>query len=141
MSRFSYTEDEDFPGQFYLWQGNCDRSMRSKKGQTELKVLREALLALPEKRLLLEALHDEKDGVCAIGAYAKHKGVDILQCDPEDATDEVGIDAGMPKMVAWKVVEMNDLMYDRETPEERYSKMLNWVESQLLPEPQTEGSH
>lgn len=145
--RINYSEEE-FPGQFELWQANCSRSIKGKRGQAELRILRDALLALPEKRLIEGLLYDDEGGVCAIGAYAKHKGLDIQKEDPEDHTDQVGIDAGMPEMLAWKVVEMNDEEFSgydfdtrkgtlfenrRITPERRFQMMLNWVESQLTP--------
>jgi hypothetical protein len=71
-----------------------------------------------------------------VGAYARQKGLDLQKFDPEDATDDVGIRAGMPKLVAWKVVEMNDMEYHSGfSPEERYRGMLAWLEKQLLREP------
>jgi len=132
VSRISYCDEEDFPGQFDLWQGNCERSLRGKKGQEELGELRAALLDLPDKRLLHKALEDEEGGVCAIGAYGKRKGVDLSKFDLDTDTDEVGIVGGMPRLVAWKVVEMNDFQFDRHfTPEQRYEKMLAWIDSKL----------
>ncbi len=147
---------EDFSGQFALWQANCNRSLRGKKGQQELRELEAALLSLPDKRLIRDLLTDEEGGVCAIACYAKHKGIDLSKFDPEDESDEVGIAAGMPPLVAWEVVAYNDLHLDtvwevahgplnrheatykggiplvREmTPEERYTKMLAWVRAQL----------
>ncbi len=50
--RLNYTEEEDFSGQFELWQANCRRSLRGKLGQRELGELRQALLDLPDKRLI-----------------------------------------------------------------------------------------
>lgn len=137
--RISYSEDEDFPGQFELWQGNCERSLRGKAGQEELRELRTALLAMPEKRLIADALEDEEGGICAIAAYGKHKGIDLSKFDVDYETDEVGIAAGMPKLVAWKVVEMNDVEFRRLTPERRYEKMLAWVESKLKPLSEVRG--
>ena len=131
MSRISYSCDEDYPGQFDLWQANCARSLQGKNGQEELRALRTALLAMSDKRLIHGALKDADGEVCAIGAYARHRGLDLDKFDPEDATDEVGIEAGMPSLVAWKVVEMNDMEFDHLTPERRYVKMLEWVEMQL----------
>lgn len=129
--RINYTEDEDFTGQFDLWQANCERSARGRQGRQELAQLRDALLAMPDKRLILGSLEDEEGGVCAIGAYAKHKGMDLSKFDPDSDTDEVGIAGGMPKLVAWKVVSMNDHELDHLTPEKRYEQMLAWVESKL----------
>ena len=71
--------------------------------------------------------------MCAVGAYGRHKGLDLTKFDVDSETDEVGIEAGMPKLVAWKVVEMNDILFDRTfTPEQRYEGMLAWVESKIL---------
>jgi len=132
MSRINYSDEEIYPGQFDLWQANCARSLRGKKGQEELRALRDALLALPDKRLIHGLLVDEEGEMCAMGAYAQYKGLDLQTFDPEDETDAVGIEAGMPALVAWKVVEMNDMeLHSRFTPEERYAMMLQWVERQL----------
>jgi hypothetical protein len=132
--RISYSDEEEFAGQFDLWQANCDRSIRGKSGQRELRALERALLAMPDKRLIHGELYDESGGVCAIGCYAKAKGLDISQIDPEDESDKVGIAAGMPPLVAWKVVEVNDVeIFRRATPEDRYAEMLAWVRSQLVP--------
>ena len=149
--RVSFREDEDRPGQFALWEANCQRSIKGRVGQRELRELEAALLALPEKRLIRGLLTDDAGGVCSIACYAQHKGLDLSKVDREDESDEVGIRAGMPRLVAWQVVAMNDLHLDtvwevahgpverghgtylvREmTPEERYTKMLAWVRAQL----------
>jgi len=56
----------------------------------------------------------------------------LKKFDPEKATNWVGIEAGMPSLVAWKVVEENDMLFhSRFTPEERYKGMLRWVETEL----------
>jgi hypothetical protein len=132
VSRISYCDEEDYPGQFGLWQGNCERSLRGKRGQEELRELRAALLSLPEKRLIHGVLESEDGEVCAIAAYGKRKGLDLSKFDLDYDSDEVGIAGGMPKLVAWKVVEMNDEeLHKGYTPEQRYEKMLAWIESKL----------
>ena len=132
MTRINYSDEEDFDGQFGLWQANCERSLRGKKGQRELRELRMALLALPEKRLIHGTLVSEAGEVCAIGAYGKYKGIDLSTFDPEDESDAVGIAGGMPPLVAWKVVELNDeLLPSSMTPEQRYEAVLQWVEGLL----------
>lgn len=132
VSRISYSEDEYYPGQFDLFQANCRRSLHGKQGQEELLVLKEALLAMPDKRLIHGSLVDEGGEVCAIGAYAKHKRLDLEKFDPEEKTDAVGVEAGMPRLVAWKVVEMNDMEFRHLTPEARYIKTLEWIDTQLM---------
>ena len=153
--RINYTDDEDRPGQFALWQANVKRSIRGKAGQHALREFEAALLALPSKRLIKDALWDGDD-VCAVGCYAKAKGLDLSKFDPEDESDEVGIAAGMPRLVAWEVVALNDLHLDTVwevacgpvqrghghykggialardmTPEERYERVLAWVRARL----------
>jgi hypothetical protein len=136
--RISYSEDEDYPGQFNLWQGNCQRSLSGRKGQAALRELRAALLALPSKRLIANELDDGAD-CCAIGALVRYKSL-TPKSDREYEMEEVGVECGMPRMVAWKVVELNDVQLDRRwdgmksvelTPEERYDAVLKWVGEQL----------
>lgn len=159
--RINWSDEEDVPGQFALWNANCERSLRGKQGQQELRELKAALLALPEKRLIHGSLTDDNNGVCAIACYARHKGVDLSKFDPEDESDEVGIAAGMPRLVAWKVVALNDVVLESWdgyvegprtqsearygghgvwlhrplTAEERYDRVLAWVREKLAPTP------
>lgn len=161
--RISYSDEEEVPGQFALWQANCRRSLQGKKGQAALRELEAALLALPEKRLIADKMIDADGEVCAIGALAKHKGRDLLaephMGDPDEfegdgEMEEIGVELGMPRLVAWKVVCKNDVEIDGHyenlpgpyrwfqeqsrlrayvpvTPEMRYEKMLAWVRQQL----------
>lgn len=135
MSRIGYAEDETFPGQFSLWQANCGRSLQSQKGQGSLRELEAALLALPTKRLVANEFDNGTD-VCAIGALARFKGLKP-EGDTEYEMEEVGVQCGMPRLVAWKVVEVNDFsdLYSfsgpKLTPERRYDLVLDWVRRQL----------
>lgn len=161
--RLNYTDDEDFPGQFGLWQGNCSRSIRSKAGQAALKRLEAALLAMPDKRLIREKLQDYDGNVCALGALARQEGVlPEVHSDHNDSDpDEFGRTVlKFPRLVAWKVVEQNDIQNEEEhgwaegpnpppdrgwpyragiwtrreiTPEERYRNVLSWVQACLDP--------
>ena len=133
--RISWTNEEDRPGQFELHAANVRRSLKGRKGQAALRELEAALLALPVKRLIDGAVEHDGD-VCAIGALARAKGVDVEPedewSDPED-TDMVpiGEECGMPRLVAWEVVCQNDLHMEWLTPEQRYDSMLRWVRKQL----------
>jgi len=135
--RISYSEEEEFSGQFALWQVNCQRSLSGNKGQQSLRELEAALLALPSKRLIAHRLDNGED-VCAIGALVRYKHISPVS-DPEFEMENVGIECGMPQLVAWKIVEINDTFDCRYegnrrvdyTPEERYEKVLNWVREQL----------
>jgi hypothetical protein len=62
MSRYyDYEGEEEFPGQAALQQANWDRALKGKNGRRFLALLREALMALPEHRLIEGAL-------CTVGA-------------------------------------------------------------------------
>jgi hypothetical protein len=175
VARINYSEDdEDYPGQYALWQANCDRSFAGRHGQATLREVEAALLAMPSKRLHQNIVAHEGE-VCAVGAYLVHKratekgitreqaqreleaecGEDWEQSDLE--TDELGVKAGMPRLVAWMLVWMNDIStetkwvtvegpmrhdhqyYDESwrkahvvmTPEERYDAVLAFVRSKI----------
>lgn len=153
--RIGYSDDEEYGGQFELWQANCRRSLKGKVGQAALRRLEAALLALPDKRLIAGDLVDDEGGVCAIGALALHedKITDDMRALSECDMEDVGVELGMPRLVAWKVVEMNDLQFNGldlvflegperwpaerpyahvpVTPEVRYERMLAWVREQI----------
>lgn len=82
MSRFDCDMDDDgIP--YELWQANVSRALGGRRGQDALAAIEEALLALPEPRLIESHLAAD-GGVCAIGALVAHKqaqseGVDIRQ--------------------------------------------------------------
>lgn len=107
MSRFCEGDGEN-PIQ-YAWTGNVERICRGKRGQKILRELVGALLALPERRLIHGYL--QKDGeVCAIGALAKYRGMDLSQYDSgEEGTHEVGNDLGLGYMLKWQIGAENDL--------------------------------
>jgi hypothetical protein len=119
VSRFSdeYEEDAWYANAGALWQANLRRALVGRRGQRALRELREALLALPEKRLIAgalctvgartrpepdygefglkwyrkgleETLDTEGEGVCAIGAYLWHRKVKS-GVDPERAFEEL----------------------------------------------------
>lgn len=54
--------------------------------------------------------------------------------DEEGDTEAVGVELGMPKLVAWKLVELNDITLEGVDPEERYRRVYAWVERHLLQE-------
>mgnify|MGYP001583717301 CR=1 FL=1 len=97
MSRadLSYGNDEEFPGQFALWEQSQKQALKSKRGRQVLRDLRAALLALSDKRIISRALctvgrhrtnvdpdldehldellNKQGEGVCIVGAYAWHQ--------------------------------------------------------------------
>lgn len=119
--RLNWSDDESFPGQFRIWQANCRRSLRGKAGQKALRRLEAALLAMPEKALIAGKLVNSNAEVCAIGALAKAEGAlpdpdewpaDEDDDDEDDTAEFAEEKLGFPHLVAWKVVEQNDIIND-----------------------------
>lgn len=148
MARFYSEEDEDFPGQAELWQANCERSLKGKKGQASLRDLEAALLALPSPRLIAGELQNKAGEVCAIGALAKFKGhecpivaygldefgdTEIDPIDVESATIDLAKTLGVPRMVAIAVAAENDAAWVKLDSEQRYQRVLAWVRQEIQP--------
>lgn len=125
MSRFHDCEwdGEGAPPEFW-WQA-VKNALRGRKGQAVLRELREALLALPEKRLI-EGFVACDGEVCAIGALAAHRltkgpitlkgsffedakveSLEDLQAqfvlDDDILTTEFGQSMGLVRALAWAI--------------------------------------
>jgi len=133
MSRIGYSDDESFAGEFSLWQANCSRSLRGKRGQAALRELEAALVALPDKRLIHGAI--EEDGqVCAVGAVVKARGL-LNEASEDEYTDAVAENLlGWPRLVAWKIVELNDEECAQVSEVERYDRVLAAVRKLIVHE-------
>lgn len=134
--RISWSDEEDRPGQFDLWQANCRRSLNGRAGQEALRDLESALLAMPEKRLIVDDLAVDGE-VCAVGALMRARGVPqgrLEEISGDDDTDVLAAkEARVPRLVGWKLVELNDYELEHVTPEQRYERVLDWVRERLLP--------
>lgn len=174
MSRYSdYDGDGDQTITWEMWQWNADRALKGKRGQKALRDLREALLHLPEKRLIARALctvgaeripearpdgwnyarddildivHEQGQGVCAVGAYVWWQKVKA-GASPEEAfaalptladtesemydTARAGKDAGLTYTLAWELAFTNDETFDGLTPEQRYERFMAWLDESI----------
>jgi hypothetical protein len=74
-----------------------------------------------------------KEGdVCALGALGKVRGLDMSGLDP-DESEGVAAAFDIAEPLAREIVYMNDEgTYRKETPEERWTRMRAWVESQII---------
>ena len=147
--------DEEYPGQWWLWEQALFRAVNGRRGQQVLRDLERALLELPEKQLIDGCLSDGK-GVCAVGAYVVQKRVEagedrdeVLRLlnlmapfsddwgpdgwEAEEATIEEGRAAGMQLTLAVSIASLNDEYYPV-TPEQRYERVLAWVQKRIIPE-------
>lgn len=159
MSRFDF--DDYDPAACALWWANIDRASNGKKGQKILREMREALLSMPNKRLIEGAVYDEGE-VCAVGALALYRlrrdGVlklrdscktilhraDELEdyigwAETSEETQEFGQGLGITGVLAWRLAYINDEEIpggSRATPEERWQYVFNEIEKLIKPEPQ-----
>lgn len=170
MSRYQECDDwdEDSVLAYGRWMVNTRRVFKSKNGQKALRQLRDALVALPDKRLISGALstigrtadvvdeydelghviREQGEGVCAIGALLLHhhqaaghtpeQAAALIPrvCGLEDGdglaeTAGAATATGMVYTLAWNVAYQNDERLHDCTPEERYTRMLAWVEKKL----------
>lgn len=158
MSRFNDDGDEDFNNQQRLYAQSVQNAINGKRGQTALLELEEALLAMPEKRLIEGELYredfpgvagtevvPEKGGVCAVGAMVIHRKMKAGMTR-EQAMEAVAkkFGAGYHDTVACAKEELGLLttlatefafVNDEEacacSPEERYGIVLAWVRKNL----------
>lgn len=160
MSRFNCCDydGEGPPPEF--WQQAVRNAIRGRKGQAILRELREALLALPQPRLISGSVAYEGE-VCAIGALAASRltkgpikltewfvstgsreigSLEELEerfgnwIDDEIGTVELGMSMGLTRALAWGISYENDEgTWNTETPEQKYQRVLAWVDRELLP--------
>lgn len=141
--RIRFSEDEDYQNAAILWEANQERSLKSRKGQAALRRLEAALLALPEPKLIADAI--EADGsVCGLGALAKFEhyegNLELPEAswsdwgsgpEIEDAMLALAKALDIPKLVAIAIIRENDDDWNVATPEARYQKVLSWTRSWL----------
>lgn len=128
MSRSGYSDDCENLG---LWRGAVARATFGARGQNFMRKLMTALDAMPEKRLIADAIQDTSGAVCALGAVDAKAPV----YDAQDLARHFGIAWAL----AAEIVYENDehLDYQRsipETPEERWARMRAWVAKQITPD-------
>lgn len=153
MSRF-HCDDWDGEGVHPLmWERTCLNAIRGQKGQATLRELKEALLALPEPKLI-DGAFAYKGEVCALGALAQYRfaagktvcwGESVIASIPQleerlgdDLEDdyitlELGEKLGLKRALAWAISYENDEgdFWGKETPEKRYQRMLHWVNQNI----------
>lgn len=127
MSRSNYVEDYDHMN---LYRATVERAIKGKRGQAFLKELAKALDEMPNKRLISSELITETGEVCAIGAVCKARGLNVEGIDTEDP-DMVGGLVGISRSMAAEIEFENDEVCEGSTPEDRWTRMRRWVDSQL----------
>lgn len=139
MSRSGYSDYSDIP--LDLYQAAVDRATFGKRGQSLLRRLRDALDAMPVKRLIAGNLKDKSGEVCALGALdpnapALHEDETWGYDDDFEHAEKLGRHFNIATALAAEIVYMNDEHNNwrtpEETPEERWTRMRAWVDKQIL---------
>ena len=128
MSRSGYSDDCETVG---LWQAAVGRAIAGKRGQKFLREMAAALDAMPVKELITDDLVLDESHVCAIGAVAVARKLDVSDLEGADGGD-VGERFGIARAMACEIVYQNDEANEgEETPAERWTRMQAWVAEQL----------
>jgi hypothetical protein len=134
MSRSGYRDDYDYNGALNRWRANVNRSIGGKRGQSFLREMASALDAMPVKELVADEVVRDSEHVCAMGAVAVARGLDVSRLDVEDA-EEVGKTFGIAGAMAREISFENDERAawagHKETPAERWTRMRKWVSDNL----------
>lgn len=129
MSRSGYSDDCD-GWALIRWRGVVASAIRGKRGQAFLTEMLAAMDALPEKQLVAWEL-EAHGQVCAIGSVGLARGVDMSKLDPEDSATVAGA-FGIAEPLAQEIVWMNDEAGPwKETPEQRFARMRQWIASNI----------
>jgi hypothetical protein len=139
MSRHGYSDDCDDNLAAGRWAGRLASAIRGKKGQAFLRELRDAMDAMPEKRLISEELVTADGDCCALGCVAKARGLDVSKVDPEEPDVVAGV-FGITEVLACEVAYQNDEAYPAYhvacTPELRWKAVRRWLDEKIKPDPQ-----
>jgi hypothetical protein len=155
VSRFYEGDEEPFPGAWFLWMANVNRTLGGQRGQQALRDLEAYLLEMPEKRLIKDRLADEQGNVCLVGALAVARRTavgeprekvlaDLAERIPDPEMDYHGdgwlqtrdcaTEVGVSRVMGLTLGQENDDWWGpggTETPEERYERLLRWVQSHI----------
>jgi hypothetical protein len=128
MNRSGYSDDCENLG---LWRGNVDRAIHGKRGQAFLREMAAALDAMPVKELVADEIMRDSEHVCAIGAVAVARGLDVKSLDVTDG-ESVGQVFGVARHLACEIAYVNDERgHYQETPAARWLRMRAWVTEKL----------
>ena len=135
MSRSGYSEDYE-QWSAIMWRGAVRSAIRGKRGQAFLREMLEALDALPKKRLISYSIveRDLETGyveVCAIGAVAVRRALDVKGLDPEERELVAARFGIAPALAAEIAYENDEAHYYSETPEHRFLRVRAWVVEQI----------
>lgn len=138
MSRSGYSDDCDDEMPLALYRQAVHRATTGYRGQHLLRKLRDALDAMPHKQLITGAIKDDTGAVCALGALDPNApAYDPDELDDWEYSLKLAKHFGVAHALASEIVFINDEAMswrDDETPEQRWTRMREWVDEQIVHE-------
>ncbi|MFZ2648623.1 MAG: hypothetical protein WA210_00830 [Burkholderiaceae bacterium] len=136
MSRADYSDDNDDPLALGRWRQAVAMAIQGRRGQAFLRELIEALDAMPEKRLIADALRTREGAFCALGVVGARRGIDLDAIDPDDA-ESIHLPFGIANAMAREIEYINDEAGPHsQTPEHRWARVRAWAVAQLKASPE-----
>lgn len=132
MSRSGYSDEYECEN-LQLYRQAVANATFGARGQRFMRKLLAALDAMPEKRLIVDAIKDESGGVCALGALDPTAPV----YDAEDLARHFGIARALAAEIVYENDEHDAWCYrhePQETAEARWTRMRAWVTQQIVPD-------
>ena len=130
MGRHEYTEDGE-NWEIIRWRGMVASATRGQRGRRLLRELREALDAMPEKRLIKGALVTEDGECCALGSVLVARGEPSAhEIDSEGNNDFLAEKFDVAECLVQEIEWVNDES-DALTPEDRWKDVSLWVDKCL----------
>jgi hypothetical protein len=140
MGRSGYSDDYEGEVPLELYRRAVENAIAGRRGQALLLRLRDALDAMPTKRLIADAVRNKAGEVCAFGALdaaAPQYHEEDEYSSPTHAERLAAHFNVAPALAAEIVYENDEAMSWRsrdETPEQRWVRMRAWVEAHILRE-------
>jgi hypothetical protein len=135
MSRSGYSDDCE-QWDLIRWRGAVASAIRGTRGQALLLEMAEVLDSMPNKRLIAEDLVNASGDVCALGAVACARGMNVASINPEDSyavASAFGIAPALAKEIAFENDDDFAGAWRNETPEHRWIRVRAWVSKQIKP--------
>ncbi len=134
MSRSGYSDEID-NWDLICWRGAVNSAIKGKRGQALLQEMAAALDAMPVKRLIAKEFINCNGDVCALGAVARARSIDVYDLDPENR-EGVARAFNIAEALAAEIFFINDseFGYSNKGPEQRWRGVRKWVGENLISE-------
>ena len=145
MGRSGYSDDCDGETPVELYRQAVENAILGRRGQRLLRRLRDALDAMPVKRLIANDFVNPSGEVCALGAVDPSFRPSTKKWDDDDAwedeyviAEEAAAHFNIARALAAEIMYLNDewgqWRTESETPEQRWVRMREWVQKQIGPD-------